>query len=184
MRIISGKFKGRKLAQFSEDHLRPTTDRVKESLFNIIAGHIEGARALDLFSGTGNLGFEALSRGAGEVHMVELSKRSIQIIQQNAKLLGIASDPSLTLHKADALKFVGSYDAEPFGVVLIDPPFPLKVCVKILEALEKSLVIDNDSIIVIEHSVHEAVPEKLNSLTRVDTRDYGDKLLAFYKKDP
>ena len=83
MRIISGKFKGRSLISFKASHIRPTTDRVKESLFNKIQGETEGARVLDLFAGTGSLGLEALSRGAAFVHFVDDSPVSLKILKQN-----------------------------------------------------------------------------------------------------
>ena len=83
MRIIGGKYKGLYLTNFKADHIRPTTDRVKESMFNILQAQIEDARVLDLFSGTGNLGIEAISRGARHVTFVEKNKKSIQILKEN-----------------------------------------------------------------------------------------------------
>jgi 16S rRNA (guanine966-N2)-methyltransferase len=181
MRIISGKFKGRRLANFDEEHIRPTTDRVKESLFNIISANIQGARVLDLFSGTGNLGFESLSRGASEVQMVELSQRSIKLIQQNIKLLGVTEN--LILHKSDAVKFLNSYEDTAFDVVLVDPPFPALICLKTLEALNVSPAVNNETLIAIEHATQEPLPQVVGNLTRFDRRDYGDKLLDFYQKE-
>src|ERR1700728_2910160 len=104
MRIIAGLFKGHKLVSFDEDHIRPTTDRVKESVFNILTPMIEGARVLDLFSGTGNLGFEALSRGAVKVDMIEKSPRSIAIIKKNIAHLKVTQ--GVEIHREDAVNFV------------------------------------------------------------------------------
>ena len=89
MRVISGKYKGRELVSFKADHIRPTTDRVKESIFNKLQSHIAGARVLDLFSGTGSLAIEAISREAESVTAVEMNKKSIEIIKKNLQLLKI-----------------------------------------------------------------------------------------------
>jgi len=180
MRIISGKFKGHKLVSFDEDHIRPTTDRVKESLFNIIAPYLESSKVLDLYSGTGSLGLEAFSRGALSVDMVEVSGKSIQIIKKN--LINLKINEGVTIYKEEAIGYVTEYEGQPYDLIFIDPPFPSKICVKTLEATAKSQVIDSDSRVIIEHSRHEPLEEEVLSLRRVDSRSYGDKLLAIYMK--
>lgn len=180
MRVISGKYKGRKLVSFKLEHIRPTTDRVKGSLFNILAGRVGGARVLDLFSGTGSLGIEALSRGATEVTMVENDKRSIQVIQRNLESLGI--DDGVKISRADVIKYLLQYEGSSYGIILIDPPFPLKICSKTLEAVSSSKAANDLTTIIIETSVHEPLPTEVKTLRCVDTRDYGDKLLWFYEK--
>src|SRR3954462_11414596 len=104
MRIISGKYKGRQLVDFSADHIRPTTDRVKETLFNKLMGIIEGARVLDLFSGTGNLSIECLSRGAAWVDIVENHKKSLSIIRENLALLKITE--GFAIHPVDTFRYL------------------------------------------------------------------------------
>jgi len=180
VRIISGKFKGHKLVSFDEDHIRPTTDRVKESVFNIISGYIESARVLDLFSGTGSLGLEAYSRGASSVEMVEINPKSIKIIQKNLERLKITD--GIKILKRDAVEFVKKYEGEPYDIILIDPPFPLKICLSILEEIDRSRVANNHTRIVIEHSKQEPLPSEIGTLRCIDTRSYGDKLAAFYEK--
>ena len=181
MRIISGKYKGHKLSSFDEDHIRPTTDRVKESVFNILAGYIEGARVLDLFSGTGNLGLEALSRGAATVDMVEVNPRSIAIIKKNIDKLKI--EEGVRIHKADAVSFVNEYVGEAYDIILIDPPFPLKICGNVLEAISRSPIANSQSQIAIEHARQELLPSPVSeNMTCIDTRSYGDKIVAFFKK--
>jgi 16S rRNA (guanine966-N2)-methyltransferase len=180
MRIIAGLFKGHKLVSFDEDHIRPTTDRVKESVFNILTPMIEGARVLDLFSGTGNLGFEALSRGAVKVDMIEKSPRSIAIIKKNMNHLKVTS--GVEIHREDAVSFVKDYIGKAFDLILIDPPFPLKICETILREVSESQVADSHTRIVIEHSRKEPLPSQILKLTAIDTRSYGDKLVAFYEK--
>jgi 16S rRNA (guanine966-N2)-methyltransferase len=120
LRIISGKYKGQ-LVPFQADHIRPTTDRVKESLFNILGDFCDNARVLDLFAGTGSLGFEALSRGAREVVFVEQNRKSIDIIRRNHEKLRVSE--SLQIVNKDVLSFLRSYSGEPFDLIFIDPPF-------------------------------------------------------------
>jgi 16S rRNA (guanine966-N2)-methyltransferase len=180
VRIISGKFKGHKLVSFDEDHIRPTTDRVKESVFNIMAPYLESSRVLDLFSGTGSLGLEAFSRGASSVEMVEINPKSIKIIQKNLERLKITE--GMKILKRDAVEFVKKYDGEPYDVILIDPPFPLKICETILMEVSQSKVANGETRIFIEHSKQEPLPPEIGTLRCIDTRSYGDKLAAFYEK--
>jgi 16S rRNA (guanine966-N2)-methyltransferase len=180
MRIIAGLFKGHKLVSFDEGHIRPTTDRVKESVFNILTPMIDGAKVLDLFSGTGNLGFEALSRGASTIDMVEKSSKSIVIIRKNMTHLKITE--GIKIHQSDAVDFVREYVGVAFDLILIDPPFPLKICEAILKEVSSSQAADSHTRIVIEHSRKEPLPIKVLELTAIDTRSYGDKLVAFYEK--
>lgn len=179
MRIISGKYKGHRLSSFDEDHIRPMTDRVKESLFNIWMAYVEDAIVLDLFSGTGSVGLEALSRGAKSVEFVELNPRSLKIIVKNIELLKVGEQ--CHTHKKDAVKFLKSYQGEGFDLIFIDPPFPLKICQETMETLAASQALKATSKIVIEHSVHEPLESKILNLTLIDTREYGDKILSFYE---
>src|SRR5690606_35256713 len=113
MRIISGKFGGRKLVHFKADHIRPTTDRVKEVIFNKLQSDIDGSRVLDLFSGTGSLALEALSRGASWVTAVEKNPKSIEIIKKNCELLKIPPG-EIALVKKDVLAFLKGSFSEGF----------------------------------------------------------------------
>lgn len=179
MRIIGGKWKGRNLVHFKAEHLRPTTDRVKESLFNILQASWEGARVLDLFSGTGNLSFEALSRGALEVVAVEQNLQSVEIILKNSVALG--SPKELSLKKRDVFKYLESYDGEPFDVVLADPPFTQAIAHDVMEALASSRVYGSDSVLVVEAARRERLETLYPPLREIDRRQFGDKLLAFFQ---
>ncbi|ADC63791.1 16S rRNA (guanine(966)-N(2))-methyltransferase RsmD [Allochromatium vinosum] len=119
LRLIGGRHRGRRLSFPDQPGLRPTSDRVRETLFNWVAPLIEGARCLDLFAGSGALGFEALSRGAGEVVMVERAAAVARQLRANAGMLGASS---LQVHEADALVWL-ERGGEPFDLVLLDPPF-------------------------------------------------------------
>src|SRR5262249_34248629 len=137
MRIIAGKFKGRRLVHFDARHIRPTTDRIKENLFNILGDRITGSRVLDLFSGTGNLGLEALSRGANHVTFVESHRKSMDIIRRNCSLLEL-KDVELVL--SDVFHYLTNYVGEPWDIILVDPPFTEKWATRCIEALSKSAV--------------------------------------------
>lgn len=180
MRIISGKFKGRYLVSFQADHIRPTTDRVKESLFNKIRNEVEGARVLDLFCGTGNLGIEALSRDAVFCDFVDAHGKSLKITQENLDALGIEKS-FYKIHKKDVLQYLKSYLGEPYQVVLIDPPFTEKMAHQVMETVAASSVYDSQTLISIESQKKERIDEKYGSLVRIDFKQYGDKSLSLFQ---
>jgi 16S rRNA (guanine966-N2)-methyltransferase len=180
MRIISGRFKGRRLVSFTADHIRPTTDRIKESIFNKLQGELEGAKILDLYSGTGNLSCEAVSRGAVSVDAVEISRKSIQIIKDNLDLLKI--EDQVCVINEDVLKYLLKYEGEPYDLIFTDPPFTEKLADATLIALGKSRAVGEQTTVVIESSSHEIVKETYEGLERIDERDYGDKRVSYWRK--
>lgn len=182
MRIISGKYKGHQLVDFSASHIRPTTDRVKESMFNILMGQVEGARILDLFSGTGNLGIEAISRGAAEVNFVELNKKSIDILKKNLSKLKVTEAYSVT--QKDVLGFLRSYKGEPFDVIFADPPFTEKMAHDVMLAASQSAVFGSQTILTIESAKKERLDDDYSNLIRYDVREFGDKVLSFFQMKP
>jgi 16S rRNA (guanine966-N2)-methyltransferase len=180
MRIISGKYKGRQLVDFKADHIRPTTDRVKETLFNKLMGLVEGARVLDLFSGTGNLAIECISRGCASVDIVESHKKSIAIIHENLKKLGIVE--GYKIHPVDAFRYIESYQGEPYDVVLADPPFTQSLAHDLALKIGESQLLGIESTLVIEASSKERMDEAYPFVIRLDRREFGDKHLNFFKK--
>ena len=180
MRIIAGKFRGRKLVSFQADHIRPTTDRVKESVFNKLQGEVDGARVLDLFSGTGNLACECMSRGATHVDAVELSKKSIAIIRENLKLLGIEDE--VRVYQDDVLKWLKRYQGDPYDLVIADPPFTEKMAHSVLQEIAASSAVGPQTTVVTESSSHETVAESYPNLEKFDERDYGDKRVSFWRR--
>ncbi len=179
MRIISGKYRGHQLVSFQASHLRPTTDRVKESLFNILMGVSDEARVLDLFSGTGNLGLEALSRGAKEVVFVDDHPKSLQILQQNLKKLKV-TEP-VKIFKQDALRFIKSFSDLAFDLILIDPPFTKKMAHSVMSELSQSKAIKLGSWVSLEAVQGETLEKQYDSLKLVHERDYGDKRLCIFE---
>ena len=181
MRIISGKFKGRLLTQFKADHIRPTMDRVKETLFNKWMHEVDECVFLDLFAGTGSLGLEALSRGANHVTFVEKNFKSSQIIQNNLDLLKIPNEQFQIIQK-DVISFLKTYDQRAFNLIVIDPPFTEKMAHDVMQELSKSLVWNENTLIAIESIKQERIDAQYGDLFAYDVKDYGDKFLSLFKK--
>jgi 16S rRNA (guanine966-N2)-methyltransferase len=181
VRIIAGRFKGRVLSSFQASHIRPTTDRVKESLFNKWMGLVEDTQVLDLFSGTGNLGIESLSRGAKHVDFVEMNLKSIQILKKNTELLKLEKH-EYSIHKQDVLSYLKKYQGEAYGLILADPPFTEKMAHEVMLALDASRCYDDNTRIAIESHKKERMDDEYTQLYRYDFNDYGDKVLSFFAK--
>ncbi|OFZ17849.1 MAG: 16S rRNA (guanine(966)-N(2))-methyltransferase RsmD [Bdellovibrionales bacterium RBG_16_40_8] len=181
MRVISGRFKSRRLIGFKAPHIRPTTDRVKETIFNILTHEISDARVLDLFSGTGNLGIEALSRGANYVEFVENNKTSLRIIKDNLQELGVTSNVRVSAQ--DVFDFLKSYKGEPFSVIFIDPPFTEEIAHKCMLAIAHSQVAAINTRVVIEASRHERIDDKYGPFRLLDRRQFGDKSASFFQRE-
>ncbi len=180
MRIISGKYKGRQLVSFQADNIRPTTDRVKETLFNKLMGQVDGARILDLFSGTGNLAIECLSRGAAHVDLVENHRKSLEIIKKNMATLKVTED--YKIHPVDVFKYLESYEGAPYDLIIADPPFTQSYGHELCVKMGKSSVLGPAFTYVVETSSKERMDEIYPGLNRLDRRVFGDKHLNFFEK--
>jgi len=180
MRVISGKYKGRRLKSFNADHIRPTMDRVKESLFNIIQADLPDALVLDLFSGTGSLGIEALSRGAQEVCFVESHPTSIRIIRDNLKSLGIEDD--YKIFTQDVFKFLQGTSPINYQIVFIDPPFTKAWAHRVMEAVSECKFLASRALIAIEAAKQERIDDNYPGLELLDRRQFGDKSLSLFRK--
>lgn len=179
MRIISGKYRGHQLVAFKADHIRPTTDRVKETLFNKIQFQIEDANVADLFCGTGNLGIEALSRDAKFCTFVEKNPKSLTITRQNLEKLKVPSN-QYKIVNMDVIGFLKSYAGEPFDIILADPPFTEKMAHAVMEAASQSAGFATHTILAIESEKKERMEERYGDLVRYDQKDYGDKYLNLF----
>ncbi len=146
VRIISGKWRGRKLPVHDSEGLRPTTDRVKETLFNWLAADLHEARCLDLFAGSGSLGFEALSRFASHVDMIELDKVAASQLQSNISTLQV---DNIQVHNTNALQFLDG-PAKPYDIVFIDPPFRQNLIPLCIEKLAQNGWLSPHAMIYIE----------------------------------
>lgn len=181
MRIISGKYKGHHLVPFKGDHLRPTTDRVKEALFNKIQFELEGSHVIDLFSGTGNLGLEAISRGAEKVIFVDEHPKSIEILRKNIEKLKVERE-RYEIVNIDVFRFLKKGRDGKFEFIFADPPFTQKIAHEVMDALSKTSLFDSNTFISIESQKKERMDDDYITLSRFDLRDYGDKVLSFFKK--
>lgn len=146
LRVIAGHFRGRKISFPDVPGLRPTSDRIRETVFNWLANDIRGAKCLDLFAGSGALGFEALSRGASQVTLVDCSPEAIKALSTTAKLWKV---DKLTIHCKQAMKFIQSQD-EPFDIIFLDPPFASDQLQRCLTALIEKSLITTDTLVYIE----------------------------------
>lgn len=181
MRIISGKYKGHQLVSFKADHIRPTTDRVKETLFNKIMFDLDGAIILDLFCGTGNLGLEALSRGAKHVTFVDAHKQSLLITRENIQKLKVEKSEYMVIQK-DVLSFLKSYEGPAVDIIFADPPFTQKMAHDVMLAAAVSEAFGSTTLLTIESARRERMEDEYPPLVRYDTREFGDKTLSFFKK--
>ncbi|OGP88944.1 MAG: 16S rRNA (guanine(966)-N(2))-methyltransferase RsmD [Deltaproteobacteria bacterium RBG_16_47_11] len=179
MRIISGTSKGRNLATPKSQSLRPTSDRVKESIFNILREEIEGRMVLDLFAGTGNLGIEALSRGAKKVIFVEKGRHALGLIQRNLTRFGLEEKSEILpidAHQAiGILKLRGKF----FDLIFMDPPYEKGLIEKTLTKLNSHQIYHRDSLLVIEHHRRELLPPIINRWNLIRQRQMGDTVISF-----
>lgn len=187
MRIISGSARGRRLLSPKNSLIRPTADRVKESLFNILNFHVasyENCRALDIFAGTGNLGLEALSRGAAYAFFIDNHKESVALVIKNLRMLGF--DDRGRVIEREALSALRSLDKmkAPFQLVFVDPPYWQGLSEKVLEFLATSALIDEYSLVIVETSSNELLPTAFDNLREFDRRVYGDTAIVFFRRMP
>jgi 16S rRNA (guanine966-N2)-methyltransferase len=183
MRIVAGRFRGTALAAPKSYAIRPTSDRVRESIFNILSHGIEdfgieGARVLDLFAGTGALGLEALSRGASYAHFVDDSAEARGLIRTNIEALGQTGTTKLYRRDATNLGMIGTL--KPFGLLFADPPYGKGLAEGALQAASKGKWLENDAVAVVEehHDAEFAAPAGFSPL---DRRVYGDTAVHFLR---
>ena len=183
MRVIAGSARGRRLASPKGNRVRPTADRVKEALFNILVSATDGLsgwRVLDICAGTGNLGIEALSRGAACAVFVDSSRDSADVIRKNLELTGFTCASRIVVQEAQsALKSMEGRE-QPFDLVLLDPPYGQGILPPLLETLGSSSLLADTVMVVAEFSDRESVDERYGRLERTDIRTYGDTVLAFF----
>jgi 16S rRNA (guanine966-N2)-methyltransferase len=171
VRIVAGRWRGRKIVAPRDERVRPTGDRVREAWLSIVNPHLPDARVLDLFAGSGALGLEALSRGARHVDFVELAPASLAAIRANAAALG-AGDQAI-VHRADALDFVGRLAPGAYDVAFADPPYDLGLATRLAELW---LAVPFATVLGIEHRADETLPGD------GDERRYGGTSISLYTR--
>lgn len=173
IRIIGGKWRSRKLPVPQLEGLRPTGDRVREMLFNWLSPYLDGARVLDAFSGSGALAFEALSRGAQSVVLLDNSKLAIDNLKQSAALLESQADTEIKL--SSALNYFQSKSTlAPFNIIFLDPPFAAQLLEQCITSLAKSDLLANRALIYIEQSRHDPMPNTPDNWAVIKQKQSGE----------
>jgi len=184
MRVISGIARGRKLIAPEGLHTRPVTDQIKEALFNIWQFDIEGSNFLDLFSGSGSMGIEAISRGAAKVIMVDNSLDSYKVINTNLKNTQLDKQKNYQVRKEDvfaAIRMLGNA-GEKFDIVYADPPYTVdSIFLPTIEALSDGKLLKEDGIVVIRSAKEKQMPEAIGVLEKYRERKYGISMVHFYQ---
>ena len=181
MRIIAGRFKGRRLHAPSWEGVRPTSDKLRETLFNVLAPRIEGARVLDAYAGTGAIGIEALSRGASHVTFVDADSRAVKLIAQNLAQCGVSDRYAIIrarLSPQETLALAGRIAPASIDIAVLDPPYDEPDVAAALASIERWLA--PGGILVLEHARRREPPERAGGLIRTRTITSGDSALAFF----
>ena len=184
MRVIAGIYRSRPLRSMPGLDLRPTADRLRETLFNVLtAGNpsaLAGTMWVDLFAGTGAVGIEALSRGAAMVHFVESSAKAVELVQKNLQSLGITKN--FEVLRQDAVRAIGSLKKARADFVFLDPPYRMNEAYRqTLEALAASSLLKQDGTVIAEHDKRFDPGEGFGKLRRLRKLEQGDSALSFYR---
>lgn len=176
MRIIGGKNKGKKLKEFKGDAIRPTSDRAKESLFNILGQRVLDCTFLDLCAGTGSVGLESYSRGAKSVTFVDISNESLKLAKENANSIGVTE----TFVKSSALEYLKRTD-NTFDIIFFDPPYEFSSVEEILKAVYERKLLNDGGVFIYEHKADKE-SLSVSGFELYDSRKYGIAIFDFYKQ--
>ena len=182
MRVISGLFRSRRLKGNPPPGIRPTSDKLRETLFNILGPVVEGATFMDGYAGMGGIGIEAISRGAAFVFFVDQSRKACAIIRENLGSLGVTD--GFRIMEMDFTKAVTAVDREQtqFDIMFLDPPYEREdLYTESLNLIASGNVLRSDGLLVIEHSKRVEMPESAGSLQKYRSLAQGDSVLAFYR---
>lgn len=177
MRVITGSARGKKLITLEGNDVRPTSDMVKEAIFSIVQFELAGAKVLDLFAGSGQLGIEALSRGASLAVFVDSSTDSVKVVRENLKNTGLAQNSRVVA--MDSFAYLGGCK-DKFDIVFVDPPYSKDIIPQILPKVVEKL--NNNGIIVCEHDKKDLLPEEAGDFCRFKTYSYGRIALTTYRR--
>ena len=178
MRVITGEARGRKLVTLEGEDVRPTTDRVKEGMFNIIQFDLEGANVIDLFAGAGQLGIEALSRGAKHCTFIDSANRSVEVVKQNLKTVGFEKRASVFC--GDAKMYIG-LSKDNFDIALLDPPYNKNIIDAVLPSVAEKMT--DYGVIICESALDETLPQTAGEFSIYREYRYGKIKLTAYRKN-
>lgn len=182
MRIIAGDYGGRVIKSPPDSRTRPTSDRLRETLFNVLAPRIDGSRFLDLCAGTGAIGIEAISRGASHVTFVDRSRKACALIEENLDLLGVPEDKTDVL-AFSAENFSGRKHDNGWDLVFFDPPYDTDYGVVLFEfGTPESNLLNREGVLIAEHHSKNALPDALGDLRRWRVLKQGEATLSFYER--
>lgn len=185
MRIIAGKARSRKFYAPEGLHTRPVTDKIRESLFNIWQTDIYDSEFLDLFSGSGSMGLEAMSRGAANTVMIDNSNESVRVIKENLKSTGLADTPH-ELHREDVFSAVSRLKdrGRSFDIIYVDPPFTVdEIFYPVMEALAEADILKAEGCLAIRTLDKKEMPEEFGKLYKYRIKNYGLSTVHFYTRD-
>lgn len=184
MRIIGGKYRSRKIKQPKLGSTRPTKDRIREAVFNVIAEKVPGSDVLDIFAGSGAYGLEALSRGAKSATFVENNKQAIRVLKENIRSLGAEAEKASRIIAEDALKAIEKLSAsgKTFDIVFSDPPYNKELARKSLIMINRYDILKPLGFAVIEHHAQEGLPETAGGLSLLKQKTYGDIYISIFHK--
>lgn len=180
MRVISGTHKGRKLASFRGRRIRPTADRVREAVFNILNLPWATREVLDLFAGTGGLGIEALSRGAARVVFIEQHPRALDVLEKNLRTLGLSGRSEILRTGVEEGMRVLVRKRQAFDVAFLDPPYGSGLADSALHLLARGAIIRDGGVVVAEHHFRDPVLSTYDMLVLSDRRRYGETAISFF----
>lgn len=182
MRVVSGVHKGKPLKAVPGTSTRPTTDKVKEAIFNMIGPYFDGGIGLDLFAGSGGLGIEALSRGLDKVIFIDRDGKAIQTIRDNISSCKLEQQSEIYRNNADrALKALIKRDIV-FNYIFLDPPYKKQQLVSLMEKMDESNLVNSNSIVVCEHSFDVELPQKVGNFTQKKHEKYGIIAVTIYSR--
>ena len=181
MRVIAGDHKGRKLISPKVSFIRPTSDRTKQFIFDYLGDIIDDSNVLDLFAGTGNLGIEALSRGANNVIFVDQEKQAADIINKNLKLTQYKDESQVVIK--DVIKYLKSIvqDNIDFDIIFADPPYKYVIIDELLGLIDRYRLLGSEGLFVIEHSTFFHIESSYENLILIKTRRLGDTTVSIFK---
>ncbi|WP_303860097.1 16S rRNA (guanine(966)-N(2))-methyltransferase RsmD [Alkalibaculum bacchi] len=182
MRVITGTAKGKKLLAPNDERVRPTTDRIKETLFNIINPYVRDAVIIDCFAGTGGIGIEALSRGARQAYFIDNHGESIKLIRRNLEIARLGEKGIvLPVDASSALTSLVNKNVKA-DIIFMDPPYHLNIISRLVEIISENNLLAEDGIIIAEHDNRMELKEQIGQFIKVDQRVYGTTIMSYYKE--
>ncbi len=181
MRVIGGELKGRRLSAPKGNLLRPTADRVKEALFNILSGSTQGTRFLDLFAGTGSVGIEAISRGAKHTVFVETNPFHLNALRRNVERCGIKEKTTIVMAHATSFIKQANRGNESFDIIFMDPPYFDRALEEVLENPGLPLLLEGEGRLIVEHFHKTLLRDYYRLIKKEREYYYGDSILSFFK---